>query len=102
MTTYVPFDRDQPFLLPPDLKEWLPEDDIAHFIVAAVERVRLGAFRTNSQAGGKPQYHPRLMLALLIYCYANGIFSSRRIEQGDVPRYWGALYRGQHASRSRR
>ena len=81
MTTYVPFDRDQPFLLPPDLKEWLPEDDIAHFIVAAVERVRLGAFRTNWQAGGKPQYHPRLMLALLIYCYANGVFSSRRIER---------------------
>ncbi len=81
MTTYVPFDRDQPFLLPPDLKDWLPEDDIAHFIVAAAERVRLGAFRTNPQAGGKPQYHPRLMLALLIYCYANGVFSSRRIER---------------------
>jgi hypothetical protein len=42
MTTYMAFDRDQPFLLPPDLKDWLPEDDIAHFIVAAVERVRLG------------------------------------------------------------
>jgi transposase len=81
MTTYVPFDREQPFLLPPDLKDWLPEDDIAHFIVAAVERVRLGAFHTNARAGGKPQYHPRLMLALLVYCYANGIFSSRRIER---------------------
>src|SRR5437868_13214999 len=75
MTTYVPFARSQPFLLPPDLKDWLPEDDIAHFIVAAVDRVRLGAFRTNSQSGGKPQYHPRLMLALLVYSYANGIFS---------------------------
>jgi len=83
MTTYVPFDRDQPFLLPPDLKDWLPEDDIAHFIVAAVDRVRLGAFRTNSQSGGKPQYHPRLMLALLVYSYANGIFSSRRIERAS-------------------
>jgi transposase len=81
MTTYVPFDRDQRFLLPPDLKEWLPEDEVAHFIVAAVERVRLAAFRTNPQAGGKPQYHPRLMLALLVYCYANGVFSSRRIER---------------------
>lgn len=81
MTTYAPFDRDQPFLLPPDLKDWLPEDDFAHFIVAAAERVRLGAFRTNPQAGGKPQYHPRLMLALLVYCYANGVFSSRRIER---------------------
>lgn len=83
MTSYVPFDRDQPFLLPPDLKDWLPEDDIAHFIVAAVERVRLGAFRTNAQAGGKPQYHPRLMLALLVYSYANGVFSSRRIERAS-------------------
>ena len=81
MTSYAPFDRDQPFLLPPDLRDWLPEDDFAHFIVAAAERVRLGAFRTNRQAGGKPQYHPRLMLALLVYCYANGIFSSRRVER---------------------
>ena len=81
MTTYSPFDRDQPFLLPPDLKNWLSEDDLAHFIVAAAERVRLGAFRSNRQAGGKPQYHPRLMLALLVYCYANGVFSSRRIER---------------------
>jgi transposase len=83
MTTYVPFDREQPFLLPPDLKDWLPQDDIAHFIVAAVERVRLGAFHSNARAGGKPQYHPRLMLALLVYCYANGIFSSRRIERAS-------------------
>ncbi len=81
MTTYMPFDRDQPFLLPPDLKDWLPEDDLAHFIVAAAERVRLGAFQTNRQGGGKPQYHPRLMLGLLVYCYANGVFSSRRIER---------------------
>ena len=83
MTTYAPFDRAQPFLLPPDLKDWLPEDELAHFIVAAAERVRLGAFRTNRQAGGKPQYHPRLMVALLIWCYANGVFSSRRIERAS-------------------
>src|SRR5579863_9681822 len=83
MTSYVPFDREQPFLLPADLKDWLPADDIAHFVVAAVERVRLGAFRINPRAGGKPQYHPRLMLALLIYCYANGVFSSRRIERAS-------------------
>jgi transposase len=91
MTTYVAFDRGQPFLLPPDLKDWLPPDDIAHFIVAAAERVRLGAFRTNRQAGGRPQYHPRLMLALLIYCYANGIFSSRRVERA-THRDIGARY----------
>jgi transposase len=83
MTTYVPFDRSQAFLLPPDLKDWIPEDDVAHFIVAAAERVPLGEFRVKAQAGGKPQYHPRLMLALLVYSYANGLFSSRRIERAS-------------------
>lgn len=81
MTTYMPFDREQAFLLPPDVKDWLPADDIAHFVVAAVERVRLGAFPTNTRPSVKPQYHPRLMLALLVYSYANGVFSSRRIER---------------------
>ena len=81
MASYVPFNRDQAFLLPPDLKAWLPEDDLAHFVVAAVERVPLGAFDVAARPGGKPQYHPQLMLALLIYSYANGIFSSRRIER---------------------
>jgi transposase len=54
---------------------------LAHFIIEAVERVGLGAFKVNWAGTGKAQYHPRLMLALLIYCYANGIFSSRRIER---------------------
>ncbi len=81
MSSFIPFNRDQAFLMPPDLKSWLPEDDVAHFVVAAVERVPLGAFEVPGRTGGKPQYHPRLMLALLIHCYANGIFSSRRIER---------------------
>ena len=83
MSSFIPFSRDQAFLLPPDLKAWVPDDDLAHFIVAAVERVPIGAFRTGSQPGGKAQYHPRLMLALLVYSYANGIFSSRRIERAS-------------------
>ena len=81
MANFIPFNRDQAFLLPPDLKAWLPEDDLAHFVVAAVERVPLGTFDVPARTGGKPQYHPHLMLALLIYAYANGIFSSRRIER---------------------
>lgn len=81
MANFIPFNRDQAFLLPPDLKSWLPDDDLAHFVVAAVERVPLAAFEVPGRTGGKPQYHPRLMLALLIYCYANGTFSSRRIER---------------------
>jgi transposase len=81
MAEFIPFNREQAFLLPPDAKDWLPADDVAHFVVAAVERVPLGAFAVRPAPGGKPQYHPRLLLALLIYCYANGIFSSRRIER---------------------
>ena len=81
MQNFVQGDRNQPYLLPPDLREWLPEDDLAHFVVEAVERVPLSHFRVNTRGTGSAQYHPRVMLALLIYCYANGIFSSRRIER---------------------
>jgi transposase len=81
MRQFIPFSRDQSFLLPPDLRDWLPADDVAHFVVAAVDRVPLGAFEVRAAPGGKAQYHPRLLLALLMYCYANGIFSSRRIER---------------------
>lgn len=83
MENFVQADRNQPYLLPPDLREWLPEDDLAHFVVAAVERVPLNQFRVNDRGTGSAQYHPRMMLALLVYCYANGIFSSRRIERAS-------------------
>ena len=83
MTDFIPFNREQSYLLPPDLKRWLPEDDVAHFVIAAVERVELSAFQVKTRPGGKAQYHPRLMLALLVYSYANGIFSSRRIERAS-------------------
>jgi transposase len=81
MSKFVECDREQPFLLPPDLRDWVPEDDLAHFVIEAVERVAIGAFEINQRGTGSAQYHPRMMLALLIYCYANGIFSSRRIER---------------------
>jgi transposase len=81
MSKFVDFERDQAFLLPPDLRDWIPEDDLAHIVIEAVERVDMGAFKVNHRGTGSAQHHPRMMLALLIYCYANGIFSSRRIER---------------------
>ncbi|WP_184049240.1 transposase, partial [Roseospira visakhapatnamensis] len=81
MANFISDDRTQALLLPPDLREWVPDDDMAHFIIEAVERVGLSAFKVNWKGTGKAQYHPRMMLALLIYCYANGLFSSRRIER---------------------
>ncbi len=59
--------RDQAFLLPPDLREWIPEDDLAHFVIEVVERVDMSAFKV-CRGTGSAQYHPRMMLALLIYC----------------------------------
>jgi transposase len=81
MTRFIPLSRDQALLLPPDAREWLPADDVAPFVVAAVDRVPRGSFAVRPIPGGKAQDHPRLLLALLISSYANGIFSSRRIER---------------------
>lgn len=68
-------------LLPPDLRQWVPEDDMVHFVIEAVKGVPLSNFQINRRGSGDRQYPPKMMLALLIYCYANGTFSSRRIER---------------------
>ena len=81
MPKFVQRHQSQLYLLPPDLRDWLPEDDLAHFVVEAVERVPLERFEVNERGTGSAQYHPQMMLALLVYCYANGIFGSRRIER---------------------
>ena len=71
-------DRATPLLLPPDLRDWVIS---VNFILQAVERLPLTAFAVNTKGTGDEQYPPHTMLALLICCYANGIFSSRRIER---------------------
>ncbi len=68
-------------LLPVDLRQWVPEDDLVHFVVNAVEMMNMSALAVNHRGSGSKQYPPRMMLALVIYCYANGLFSSRRIER---------------------
>lgn len=78
---FISVDRNQPLLLPPDLREWVPEDDLVHFVIEAVDGLKLDVFSVNWKGTGSAQYPPRMMLSLLIYCYANGIFSSRRIER---------------------
>lgn len=78
---YRTVDRDQLMLLPYDLKEWIPENDIVHFVIEAVKAVPIGVFASNENGTGDEQYHPQIMLALLLYCYSHGIFSSRRIER---------------------
>ena len=76
-------DRDQPFLLPPDLRDWLPQDHLAWFILDVVEQLDLGVFLRGSRADGHghPAYDPKALLNVLLYGYATGVRSSRQIER---------------------
>jgi transposase len=74
-------DREQGLLLPYDLKDWLPSNDIVHFTIEAAELVSIERFKVNESGTGDEQYHPHMLLALLLYCYSHGIFSSRKIER---------------------
>lgn len=76
-------DRDTPMLLPPDLRDWIPDKHIVHFLIDAVDRLPAEDFRFNHRGTGDEQYPPRMMLTLLIYCYATGRFSSRVIEEAS-------------------
>jgi transposase len=78
---FVNIDRDTPLLLPPNLRDWVPADHLAHFVVDAVEALDLRQVKVNVRGTGDAQYPPSMMLALLIYSYATGTFGSRRIEQ---------------------
>lgn len=77
----VNIDRDTPLLLPPDLRDWVERDDLAHFLIDALEVLDLSGAVLNVRGSGSEQYPPGMMLVVLIYCYAQGIFSSRQIER---------------------
>ena len=77
---FVRVDHDTELLLPPDMRQWVPKDDLVHFIMDAVEELDLRAARVNQRGTGEEQYPPAMMLGLLVYCYASGVFSSRVIE----------------------
>lgn len=67
-------------LLPPDLRDWVAKDDLVRFVIDAVESCDLRLAKVNERGTGSFQYPPGMMLSLLIYCYANRMFSSRQIE----------------------
>lgn len=81
--SFKPVERDQLYLMPPSLREWLPEGDLAWFIVDAVEQMELGQFYAKYRRDGigHPGYEPSMMVGLLLYAYCLGEKSSRRIEQ---------------------
>ena len=80
---YRPVDRDQPFLFPPDMRQWLPAGHAVWLVIEAVARLDTSAFHARRRTGGAGAagYDPDMMLTLLVWAYANGVTSSRRIER---------------------
>lgn len=81
--SYRPYYPDEDLLLPPSLREWLPEDHLAYFVSDVVDQLDLSAMDAvyGSEKRGQPPYDPRMMTKLLVYGYCVGVFSSRRIER---------------------
>ncbi len=80
MSNFRPIDRMTGFLLPPSVDEWLPERHLARFVVEVIEKLDLSRMTRAYRGSGSASYHPAMLLALLVYGYATGVFSSRKIE----------------------
>jgi len=81
MSNFHLVDRDTGFLMPPSVDEWLPERHLARFVVEIIEKLDLGAMTSRYRGAGEKSYHPALLLGLIIYGYATGVFSSRNLER---------------------
>ena len=79
-------DRDQLFLMPADMRDWLPEDDLAWLVVDAVEQIDVSVFRRayRGDGQGRAAFDPAMMVALLLYSYCHGVRSSREVERRCV------------------
>ena len=80
MARFRPINRDTDFLLPPSVQEWLPKAHLARYVAAVVENLDLSQIESAYAGRGSDAYHPATLLSLLIYGYATGTFSSRKIE----------------------
>src|SRR5580704_6384174 len=81
MTNFRMIDRDTGFLMPPSVDEWLPERHLARFVVEVIEGLDLRALVGSYRGSGSDAYHPAVLLGLLVYGYATGVFSSRKLER---------------------
>jgi len=81
--TYRPWNPNQQYLLPPSVQDWLPENDLVYFILDTVNELDISAItqKYEQEKRGFPPFHPRMMVALLLYSYCRGVFSSRKIMQ---------------------
>ena len=80
MSRFRPIKRDMNYLFPPSMSDWLPEHHLARFVVEIVEQLDLKAMERGYGTSGSAPFHPALLLSILIYGYATGVFSSRKLE----------------------
>jgi transposase len=78
---FIESDRKTPFLLPPSIEDWLPEGHLARFVVEIVEQLDLSSLKESYTGRGSQPHNPAMLVALLFYGYAVGVFSSRKIER---------------------
>src|SRR5919106_1025959 len=88
--TYRPYVPEQDLLLPPSLRDWLPEDHLAYFVSDLIDQLDLSAITAayEDEERGYPPYHPVMLTKVLVYAYCVGVFSSRKIQRRlieDVP-----------------
>ena len=81
MSNFRPVDRDTGFLMPPSVDEWLPEKHLARFVVDVIASLDLRAMIGSYRGSGEASYHPAVLLGILVYGYATGVFSSRKLER---------------------
>lgn len=81
--SYRPYFPEQDFLLPPSLREWLPENHLAYFVSDLIDQLDLSVIESyyEREERGYPPYHPRMMAKVLVYGYCAGVFSSRKLEK---------------------
>lgn len=82
MGNFINADRDTDYLFPPSMQDWLPEDHLARFVVEVIDQLDLSELTRQYAGRGSQAHHPAVLLSLLIYGYATGVFSSRKIERG--------------------
>ena len=83
MSNFRPIDRQTGFLLPPSVDEWLPEKHLARFVVEVIDGLDLRGMRGSYRGSGSASYPPSLLLGILVYGYATGVFSSRKLERAS-------------------
>ena len=103
MSSFIVNDRHTAYLMPPSLEDWLNEDHLARFVVEVIDQLDLSNLTRQYAGRGSKAHHPATLLGILVYGYATGVFSSRKLERATYDsvafRYIGRGSNEGHTSR---